>query len=314
MTLGRSLESARKERWGVILAGGDGFRLRPLTRMIVGDDRPKQFCPILGQETLLDQTRRRASLLIRAERMLVVVTRTHERFYSPVLADVESTSLVVQPENRGTAPAILLALLRVAALAPTGSVAVFPSDHYVSDYRAFMAYVEAAFDAVLARPDLVSLLGITPDGPEVEYGWIERGEWIRGQGPGALYRVTRFWEKPSPAVAQRLLALGSLWNSFVMVARVPALLSLIRRCVPSLYYAFASIRPTLDTLGREEALRRLYAGLPSTNFSREVLTRDPLNLAVLPVSGVRWADLGDPHRVQLVERQTSPEPNPLLVA
>ena len=68
MTLGRSLEAARKERWGVILAGGEGVRLRPLTRMIVGDDRPKQFCPILGRETLLEQTRRRASLLIPQER------------------------------------------------------------------------------------------------------------------------------------------------------------------------------------------------------------------------------------------------------
>jgi len=310
MTLGRSLESARKERWGVILAGGDGFRLRPLTRMIAGDNRPKQFCPVLGQETLLEQTRRRSALVIPPERTLVVVTGAHERFYAPVIADMGSRSVVVQPENRGTAPAILLALLRVAALAPTGSVAIFPSDHYVSDDPAFMAYVEAAFDAVLARPDLVSLLGITPDGPEVEYGWIEQGEWIRGQGPGALYRVSRFWEKPSPAVAQMLLARGCLWNSFVMVARVPTLLSLIRRCVPSLYYAFASIRPTLDTFGQEEALRRLYAGLPSTNFSREVLAREPLNLAVLPVNGVTWADLGDPHRVRLVEREATRQFDP----
>jgi mannose-1-phosphate guanylyltransferase len=173
-----------------------------------------------------------------------------------------------------------------------------------------MAYVGAAFEAVHDRPDLVALLGITPDRAEMEYGWIERGEWIRGQGPGALYRVSRFWEKPSPAIAERLLAQGCLWNSFVMVARVPALLSLIRRCVPSLYYAFASIRPTLDTFGQEEALRRLYAGLPSTNFSREVLARQPMDLAVLPVSGVTWADLGDPHRVRLVERGASRQLDP----
>jgi len=79
---------------------------------------------------------------------------------------------VIQPENRGTAPAILLALLRVAALAPTGSVALFPSDHYVSDDRSFTTHVKAAFEALLARPDFVTLLGIAPDRPEVEYGWI----------------------------------------------------------------------------------------------------------------------------------------------
>ncbi len=189
-------------------------------------------------------------------------------------------------------------------------MAVFPSDHYVSGDRAFMAYVEAAYEAVLARPDLVALLGIKPDGPEVEYGWIERGEWIRGQGPGALYGVRRFWEKPSPEVAEMLLARGCLWNSFVMVARVPTLLSLIRRGVPSLYYAFATIRPMLDTFGGVQALRRLYAELPSTNFSREVLARESPNLAVLPVSGVTWADLGDPHRVRLVEREAARQLDP----
>jgi mannose-1-phosphate guanylyltransferase len=219
---------------------------------------------------------------------------------------------VVQPENRGTAPAILLALLRVAARAPAGSVAILPSDHYVSDDRAFMAYVDAAFDAVLAHPDLVTLLGITPDGAEAEYGWIERDEWIRGQGPGALYRVRRFWEKPSPAVAETLLARGCLWNSFVMVARVPTLLALIRSALPGLYDAFAAIRPVLDTHGANESLRALYAGLPSTNFSKEVLARQAASLAVLPVGGVRWTDLGDPRRVRLVEQGTSRQLDPLV--
>ncbi len=312
MTLGRSLDSARRERWGVILAGGDGFRLRSLTRIIAGDDRPKQFCPILGQETLLDQTRRRAGLLIPPARTLMAVTRCHERFYAPLLAGAGPDAVVVQPENRGTAPAILLALLRVAARAPAASVAVFPSDHYVSDDRAFMAYVDAAFDAALARPDLVTLLGITPDRAEAEYGWIERDEWIRGQGPGALYRVRRFWEKPSPAVAETLLARGCLWNSFVMVARVPTLLALIRSALPGLYDAFAAIRPVLDTQGADEALRGLYAGLAPTNFSREILARQAASLAVLPVSGVRWTDLGEPNRVRLVEQAASRQLDPLV--
>ncbi len=312
MTLGRSLESARRERWAVILAGGDGFRLRSLTRTIAGDDRPKQFCPVLGEETLLDQTRRRAGLLIPAGRTVVAVTRCHERFYSPLVAETGPEAVVVQPENRGTAPAILLALLRVAARAPAASVAIFPSDHHVSDDGAFMAYVDAAFDAVLSRPDLVTLLGITPDRAEAEYGWIERDEWIRGQGPGALYRVRRFWEKPSPAVAEALLARGCLWNSFVMVARVPTLLALIRSALPGQYDAFTAIRPMLDTRGGDEALRVLYARLPHTNFSKEVLARQAASLAVLPVSGVRWTDLGDPQRVRRVEQGPSRQLDPLV--
>jgi len=278
-------------------------RLRPLTQRIAGDERPKQFCPILGPETLLDQTRRRTALAVSAARTLMVVTRTHERFYAPVLAGPLSNTLVVQPENRGTAPAILYALLRLASVAATDPVAIFPSDHYVSDDAAFMAYVESAFSALRASPELVNLLGIAPDRPEAEYGWIEPAEPIVGEGPGAMCRVRRFWEKPSALLAQRLRDEGCLWNSFVMVARVPAILAMINRAVPDLYNAFAPVRPFITTNDEEQAIRSLYSRLPSTDFSRQVLAASPVSLAVLPVRGVRWNDLGDPHRVLATQRQ-----------
>ncbi len=292
----------------LILAGGDGTRLLPLTRKIAGDDRPKQFCPILGPQTLLDQTRRRVGLAISPGRSLVVVTETHERFYAPLLANLPPECVVVQPENRGTAPAILYGLLRLAATGPTGAVAVFPSDHYVTDDDLFMAHVDAALEAVHCRPDLVVLLGTSPDHPEVEYGWIEPAGPIVTAAPGDLYRVRRFWEKPSPALARMLLARGCLWNSFVIVARVPALLALIRKALPGLYDRFAAVSPTLDTLLEKEAVRGLYSRIPSANFSRQVLAVLPANLAVLPVRGVGWEDLGKPRRVLSVLARTGGSP------
>src|SRR5207247_9472655 len=102
-----------QSRWALILAGGDGRRLRPLTRQIAGDDRPKQFCPVLGGETLLEQTRRRVAALAPSERVLVVVVRAHERFYAPLLADVPSRCVVIQTDNRANDHTIRHALLHL---------------------------------------------------------------------------------------------------------------------------------------------------------------------------------------------------------
>ena len=141
----------------VILAGGNGERLRPLTRQLVGDDRPKQYCPVVGAETLLDQTRRRAATLIASDRTVIVVTSEHEPNYAPALAELPACNVVEQPFGRGTAPAILYALHRLRTVAPGGAVAIMPSDHYVDDDARFMARVEGAMEAVTARPDLIVL-------------------------------------------------------------------------------------------------------------------------------------------------------------
>ncbi len=290
----RPSEWRHRERWGLILAGGDGLRLRALTRVIAGDERPKQFCSVLGPESLLGQTRRRAALAISPARTVVVLTQAHERYYAPLVTGVPPPCLIVQPENRGTAAAILYGALRIATIAPLGAVAVLPSDHYVSDDSVFMDHVAAAFAAVEARPDLVVLLGITPESAETEYGWIEPGEPIPGRG---LLRVARFWEKPAPMLAQVLLDRGCLWNSFVLVARIPALHAMVRRALPEMDRAFAAVQPVVGTAAEPSAVRALYRHLATLSFSDDVLARCPANLAVLPLEGVRWSDWGQPKRV-----------------
>jgi mannose-1-phosphate guanylyltransferase len=84
-------------RWGVILAGGDGTRLRSLTRTITGDGRPKQFCPLIGGQTLLDQTRARISEAIPERQTVFVVTKSHETFYQPLAATVQSSNYWFNP-------------------------------------------------------------------------------------------------------------------------------------------------------------------------------------------------------------------------
>jgi mannose-1-phosphate guanylyltransferase len=286
----------RSGRCAVILAGGEGLRLRSLTRRIAGDERPKQFCAVMGAETLLDQTRRRVALAVSPERTAVVVTHAHERFYAPLQAERPAPSLVVQARNVGTAPAILYGLLRAATHGTCAPVAVFPSDHHVSDDAAFMAHVDAAFDAVAAEADLVVLLGIAADAAETEYGWIEPGEPLLTGLPEPLFRVRRFWEKPSLTVARALLAKECLWNSFVMVGRISTLVSMMRAAIPGVCEAFEPLRAVVGTPAEAQVAREVYARMPARDFSREVLAPRPPNLAVLPVRGVEWTDLGDPRR------------------
>jgi mannose-1-phosphate guanylyltransferase len=281
----------------IILAGGEGSRLRTLTRRLSGDDRPKQFCRLLGDETLLEQTRRRLGRLVPADRVVFSVTRSHQPYWSHALGDVAPEALVVQPEGRGTAPAILYALLRVQAQAGPGPAIILPSDHHVADDDAFMARVDGAVEACLAGSDLVVLIGIAPDRPEASYGWIEPGDLVLGPWPHPLYRVRRFWEKPEAAVARALERRGCLWNAFVIVARPAALLRLMAGAAPRLVQAFEPVRARLGTRWEERAARDVYRALPPADFSRDVLERRPGTLTVLPVSGVGWTDLGEPARV-----------------
>ena len=264
---------------------------------MTGDERPKQFCPVLGAQTLLDQTRRRSARVIAPDHTLVVLVATQERFYAPLVGDLPTHCVVVQPENRGTAAAILYALVRLTAIAPVAPVAIFPSDHYVADDERFMAYVDGAFDVLESRPDLLVLLGITPDSGEVKPEWIEIGPGIPGPWQWPVLRVRHFWNNPSPATARALRAQGCLWSSSVMVAHSSVILSAIRATLPALVEAFGPIRSRLTTPWSAKDLRTLYASLPSTDFSEQVLATSPPNLAALPLTGVGWSDLREPQHV-----------------
>jgi mannose-1-phosphate guanylyltransferase len=284
--------SKSRNRWGVILAGGDGTRLRSLTRSITGDERPKQFCPILSGSTLLEQTRNRVASTIREDQTFLVVTQAHERFYN----ELPNTELLVQPQNKGTAPAIIYALSRIARKSPDAVVAFFPSDHHFTNNETFMSHVEAAFDSV-DKMDAAILLGMTPEGPEVGYGWIEPHPSILRDLPRAISRVRRFWEKPSRNLAKDLMRRDCLWNSFVMVGRVDAFLRMARRALPKICDLFSAITPSFETPGEFNELRKLYLHIPSIDFSREVLGVSPDDLAVMKVCDVGWSDLGEPSRV-----------------
>ncbi len=295
--------------WSLILAGGDGLRLRPLTMQISGDARPKQFCPIFDGETLIDRTRRRAALVSRDDREVVVVSRHHEPYYRALHDDLAPGRLVVQPANRGTGPGILYPLLRIAELAGNAPVVIMPSDHYIGDDHAFCAHVTAAVQIVAQHRGHVLLLGIDPDLPETEYGWIEPGELPLLSDVGAAYPVRRFWEKPSARLAETLLERGCLWNSFVMVGWVSTFLDLIGETLPDLVGRFAPLTAALGSSREEAVAQRVYGALDTVNFSEAVLEAGTRRLATMRVKGVEWSDWGHPTRVVASLRRAGRRPS-----
>ena len=283
------------DRWAIILAGGDGSRLLPLTRSMTGDERPKQFCKVLGGETLLDETRRRIDSCAEPMRSMFVLNHKHEPFYRDPLSDVPRSQMIVQPANLGTTPAILYSLMRLENHDPGAVAAFFPSDHYFSDHTAFMDHVDTAFETVSLYPELIFLLGVKPDAAEQEYGWIEPGVF---GGYRDFKRVRRFWEKPSSELARDLMDRGCLWNSFVMVGKLSSFLRMVRLARPWLYSRFNSARWSFGSEYEEKVIGKLYDEISPSNFSQDVLTPRTEDLGVIPLSsGLRWSDLGTMPRV-----------------
>jgi mannose-1-phosphate guanylyltransferase len=281
----------------VVLAGGEGTRLRPLVRHLCGDERPKQFSPLLGARTLLRQTLDRVGLLIPPERTVVVTLQAHTRYLDRELAAQPRPHVLSQPENRGTAAGILLAAQWIETRDPGATLVCFPSDHLVLEEAAFMEHVGELASFVEREPRRIVLLGAPPSQPETEYGWIEPGEPVGWTGQGPVHAIRRFREKPSKEAAEVLLRQGSLWNTFVFAARAAVLLSAGRECAPALYDRLAALRAFTGGEHERWAVRQAYALAPTVDFSRYVLEASPQMLAVSTLPGLTWCDLGSPERV-----------------
>jgi len=287
----------RGNTWALILAAGEGSRLRSLTTRD-GVAIPKQFCSLNGGSSLLQEALQRAAAVTRPERVCAIVAAQHRRWWEVPLFHLPEANVVVQPENRGTAHGILLPLLHIAARDPDATVVLLPADHHVEDETAFAESLRKAAAQAATDRDAIFLLGVEPDSPDTDLGYIlpQRGDSPRASS------VARFIEKPALPQAQNLLEQGALWNVFVIAASARALLSLfLRRCPATVAQFREAMAIDFETHGL--AIDDLYELLPAMDFSRDILEGQESLLKVLPVPHCGWSDLGTPQRVEATLRR-----------
>jgi mannose-1-phosphate guanylyltransferase len=298
---------APEQLWAIVLAGGEGVRLRPLVRRVCGDDRPKQYVPLLGPRTLLCQTLDRVALVIPPVQTVVSSVQSHAGYIADGLSSGQARVLI-QPAEHGTAPGILYPAHWISCHAPEAIVAIFPSDHFIKEETAFMAHVADVAAWVVRHPDRVVLFGVPPSSAEVEYGWIEPGAVLDAAPCGPVRQIRRFWEKPPAAAARMCLEAGYLWNTLVVVAKVSTLIHVAQQWLPDLSDRLGRIAPFVGTAGEPWAVRQAYALMPRANFSRAILEPCPPFLAVSTLPHLTWSDLGTPRRVFALLRQVRVRP------
>jgi len=270
----------------VLLSGGSGTRLWPLSRK----SYPKQFVPLVGDETLFQASARRLSGAEFAAPL--VLTNADFRFIvTEQLAGVgiDPGAVLIEPEGRNTAPAVLAAALWLEQADPDGLMLVAPSDHVVPDAAAFRAAVEIGRAA--AEAGKLVTFGITPDRAETGYGYLELGEAPDAGAPRAV-DLLRFVEKPDAASAAEMVATGRhLWNAGIFLFSVRAIIDAFRAHAPEL------VGPVGEAVAKGRADLGFHRLDPATWSKVEDISIDYAvmeragNLAVVPFAA-GWSDLG----------------------
>jgi mannose-1-phosphate guanylyltransferase len=300
------------DTWALVLAAGEGSRLRALTTAASGTTIPKQFCSLHDGPSLLHEALCRAGAVASNQRTCSVVAAQHRGWWETALESLPTENIFVQPKNRGTAHGILLPLLSILERDPKARLVILPSDHHVRDEAIMSESLRRASVWSCWRHDEMLLLGMNPEEADPELGYIVPG---RSASQGAL-NVERFIEKPTREEAQTLLALGALWNAFIVATTAQALLATFRRrMADSVFSIRNALRQDRDTAGAAQAVAALYEQLPDRDFSRHVLHGEELHLHVLPVPSCGWSDLGTPKRIaEVLQRFSQPARNQMFAA
>lgn len=290
------------QNYCVILAGGKGRRLWPCSR----EKCPKQFVDFFGVgRTQLQQTFDRFTRILPKENIFVCTNREYAPIVREQLADLHEENLMAEPVNRGTAPSVAWANMRICRRNPQGNVVITPSDQFVLNEDAFYRNMEEALMFVSCH-DMLLALGVTPTRPEPGYGYIQKGEEIpRSEASEVIgmadakpnvFQVQSFAEKPERQFAQMFMDSGEfLWNTGVILSNANYLRDCFRQLFPDVPYRFEG-NLTDYTIEQEMAfVNEHYPAYPNLSIDQGVLEHCE-NVCVMRCD-FGWADLGTWHAI-----------------
>ena len=291
----------------IILAGGRGRRLEDFTRETIGKSRPKQYCSFGLRFSLLQKTLLRIRTTVPSERILVVANKSHRKMVGDQIRIAPGASILLQPEDRGTAVGMMLPVAHLIRTDPEATVIVLPSDHGILNESLFDRGIRTALQAIESKPSLVVIGCVEAKAPSVDYGWVVPEDPFDYSTKPCIRRIRKFVEKPPKEKAEALLHSGAAWSTFIILAKVRRLVHLLRMHLGFAGRFFDSYA-TMDDGVRETYLREFYSKLPSFNFSSTVLAESKDLVALTWPEELGWIDLGTPHRlVQWLAEKGDPE-------
>jgi acetate kinase len=275
----------------LVLAGGQGRRMRRLTLTSAGISVPKQFCSLGRGPSLLHAALRRARAIAPPARIFVTVTAAHRRWWRGLAKNLPAENILAETRQCGTGIGILHPLLEILQRDPHACIAILPSDHYFADEATLAAGLRDAMRLARSYPHEIMLLGFEPEECDPELGYI-----VPIKGPPRMVRpVQCFVEKPGRDAMPALAAQGALLNSFIVVARARTLLALFERRYPQpvrRLRKFLALPPNPEM--RRRRLSRLYRDLPEIDFSFDIVSLAAARLRVVRIASCGWSDLAHP--------------------
>lgn len=271
--------------YALIMAGGSGTRLWPLSRQ----NRPKQSLRLVGDRTMYQHAVDRLIPLFPPERIYVVTRAEHAPILMEQSPEIPPENLIVEPEGRGTAPAIGLAAVHLQRRDPDAVMAVVTADHFIADSERFRQALVAAEQA--AREDCLVTLGIRPSAPSTGFGYIHQGD-IWGKRSGfEIFHVRQFVEKPDLETAVQMVSSGQYsWNSGMFIWRAGRILMEFERQMPQFYAQLEEVAAVLGTPDYDRTLRRIWPRVAKQTIDYGVM-EGAKNVVAIPVD-IGWTDIG----------------------